>query len=318
MYWLEILHCSYHRQLYTDQNPLSNIAHGDFIELVFRLAVRPDRPEIDEFPKLTDPLWDLAEKCWLQDPKSRPTAEKLHDMIMDIITSAQSGAGTGKKEEEPQQDPELIQLKQTLLDQGRTLGEDHPDTLRTMSALVRTYIRLRQLPEAEDLALRAIEKQSRVLGDNDPTTAQTLAHLATTYNLQKNWKKAEELGVVAVARTQKVLGENNRTTVGTLINLAIAYRRQTNWKKAEELGVVAIDKANKVFGEKDADTLLITAHLADTYVSLGYFQKAEDLLIALLKKRKEVQGEEPAHPNPTSTVSADDGLGRDILRLDSA
>ncbi|KAJ7907038.1 kinase-like domain-containing protein, partial [Mycena leptocephala] len=58
-------------ELYSDETPLVNIAHTDFIELVFRLGVRPDRPEIEDVPRLTDSLWTLAEKCWLQDPKTR-------------------------------------------------------------------------------------------------------------------------------------------------------------------------------------------------------------------------------------------------------
>ncbi|KAJ7907055.1 kinase-like protein, partial [Mycena leptocephala] len=64
-------------ELYSDETPLFNIAHTDFFELVFWLGVRPDRPEIEDVPKLTDSLWALAEKCWLQDAKARPTAGQI-------------------------------------------------------------------------------------------------------------------------------------------------------------------------------------------------------------------------------------------------
>ncbi|KAJ7788170.1 kinase-like protein, partial [Mycena leptocephala] len=63
--------------LYTGNNPLSGIAHTDFIELVFRLGVRPERPDNDDIPKLSDALWTLAEQCWLQDPKARPSAGQI-------------------------------------------------------------------------------------------------------------------------------------------------------------------------------------------------------------------------------------------------
>ncbi|KAJ7920241.1 kinase-like protein, partial [Mycena leptocephala] len=68
-------------ELYSGETPLVNIVHTDFIELVFQLGVRPDRPEIEDVPKLTDPLWNLAEKCWLQDPKARPTAGQIHALV---------------------------------------------------------------------------------------------------------------------------------------------------------------------------------------------------------------------------------------------
>ncbi|KAJ7496386.1 kinase-like protein, partial [Mycena latifolia] len=60
--------------LYTDETPLASVAHTDFIEVVFRLGVRPARPDIDDVPKLTDQLWTLAELCWLHNAKARPTA----------------------------------------------------------------------------------------------------------------------------------------------------------------------------------------------------------------------------------------------------
>ncbi|KAJ7270812.1 kinase-like protein, partial [Mycena rebaudengoi] len=69
-------------ELYTDENPFSNVAYGDFLELVFRRGMRPDRPDDDECPKLNDALWELAERCWVQDPKARPTAPEIHDKIM--------------------------------------------------------------------------------------------------------------------------------------------------------------------------------------------------------------------------------------------
>ncbi|KAJ7854764.1 kinase-like protein, partial [Mycena leptocephala] len=59
-------------ELYTDESPLAGIAHTDFIELVFRLGVRPERPDVDEVPRLTDPLWNLAEQCWIHKAKERP------------------------------------------------------------------------------------------------------------------------------------------------------------------------------------------------------------------------------------------------------
>jgi hypothetical protein len=72
--------------LYSHEIPLVNVAHTDFIELVFRLGVRPDRPEIEDVPKLTDSLWTLAENCWFQDPKARPTTGQIHALLVEIIS----------------------------------------------------------------------------------------------------------------------------------------------------------------------------------------------------------------------------------------
>ncbi|KAJ7190042.1 kinase-like protein, partial [Mycena pura] len=61
-------------EAYTDEIPLSTIPYNDFIELVFKFDVRPQRPEENECPRLSDGIWDLAEQCWDKDPKARPSA----------------------------------------------------------------------------------------------------------------------------------------------------------------------------------------------------------------------------------------------------
>ncbi|KAJ7875054.1 kinase-like domain-containing protein, partial [Mycena leptocephala] len=68
-------------ELYTDEIPLTTVPCGDFIELVFRIGVRPERPEEKECPWLNDGIWDLAERCWNKDAKARPTARQIHDTV---------------------------------------------------------------------------------------------------------------------------------------------------------------------------------------------------------------------------------------------
>ncbi|KAJ6559779.1 kinase-like domain-containing protein, partial [Mycena capillaripes] len=66
-------------ELHTDENPMSQVAYWDFVEVVFRLNVRPERPEPDDCPKLIDTVWALAESCWVKDPKLRPTSQDIHN-----------------------------------------------------------------------------------------------------------------------------------------------------------------------------------------------------------------------------------------------
>lgn len=46
--------------------------------------IRPERPDEEEAPELSGELWSLAELCWGQDPKKRPTAEDVHEILMRI------------------------------------------------------------------------------------------------------------------------------------------------------------------------------------------------------------------------------------------
>jgi len=66
---------------------MPTIPYADFIELVFKFDVEPDRPEEDECPRMSDGIWDLAEQCWNKDPKARPTARQIHDTIQLLMMS---------------------------------------------------------------------------------------------------------------------------------------------------------------------------------------------------------------------------------------
>lgn len=76
---------AYSGQVYTDSVPLGNVFYADFIELVVRLDIRPERPDDEEAPTLSDAIWEVAEKCWVKDPKQRPTASALCDIVSSLF-----------------------------------------------------------------------------------------------------------------------------------------------------------------------------------------------------------------------------------------
>jgi hypothetical protein len=81
---------------------MSTIPFGDFIELVFKLGVRPDRPDEDEGRQMSDDIWALAERCWAKDPKARPTATQIHDTINIILRDIHDSTDVRAHAEVPQ------------------------------------------------------------------------------------------------------------------------------------------------------------------------------------------------------------------------
>ena len=62
----------------------------DFIELVAKRDIRPDRPDDEDAPQLSDAIWELAKKCWVKDPKQRPTASVVCDLLSHLCDGAAS------------------------------------------------------------------------------------------------------------------------------------------------------------------------------------------------------------------------------------
>jgi WD40 repeat protein len=53
----------------------------EFIQLVVREDVRPERPDDEDAPYLSDAIWELATKCWMKEPKHRPTISTVCDSL---------------------------------------------------------------------------------------------------------------------------------------------------------------------------------------------------------------------------------------------
>lgn len=89
--------------------------------------------------------------------------------------------------------------KQTLEFQKHRLGDEHPDTLRSMSYLAYSYSKIGRDQEALQLMEQSLEIQKRVLGDEHCDTLWSMNILANSY--LKLDRIQETLGL-----TQLVLG----------------------------------------------------------------------------------------------------------------
>lgn len=96
---ISLLH--YLVQIYTNEDPLrivKYVSDAEFVILVSEQNLRPERPDEENAPGLTDRIWQLAEQCWMQDPKDRPKARLICDTIEGVInsSSASSPLSAGK------------------------------------------------------------------------------------------------------------------------------------------------------------------------------------------------------------------------------
>jgi len=53
--------------------------------LVVQRNVRPERPDDEDAPQLSDAVWELAEACWVKDPKERPTATAVCTTLSHLL-----------------------------------------------------------------------------------------------------------------------------------------------------------------------------------------------------------------------------------------
>ena len=81
--------------------------------------------------------------------------------------------------------------KQTLELRKRVLGDEHPDTLRSMNNLARFYSKLGQHQEAMQLDKQTVEAQQRILGPAHPSTLSSARKLARISASEQTSQKNE-------------------------------------------------------------------------------------------------------------------------------
>ncbi len=73
--------------------------------------------------------------------------------------------------------------EQVLVERERILGDEHPDTLRTRSALATSYRLAGQIDEAIQLGERVVGQLNRLHGPRHANTLRTRSYLADSYRL---------------------------------------------------------------------------------------------------------------------------------------
>ncbi|KAJ7089048.1 kinase-like domain-containing protein [Mycena crocata] len=320
-------------ELYTDDIPLATVAYGDFIELVVRSSVRPQRPGSDECPRMDDALWHLAERCWLGDPSSRPSATRVYDTISQIISAPPQPRTIYSVVEERDSHPNLSELAGTtniksvsrpkscdgttsvatddlqqrkesqaalLRKLQRTLGNNDPDTLAAMHDLACTYYQLGRPESAEELQIEVMNRRKKILGPDHSDTLTAMHNLTFTYRRLQRLPEALALGVAVTEKRKHILGAEHPNTLGAMHNLALTYYDLRSLREAAELQEFVLNQQKRVLGREHPDTLTTMYNLAQTYHDLGRFRDAEDVLVSVYERRKRVLGK--GHPSTLLTM----------------
>ena len=193
------------------------------------------------------------------------------------------------------------QLERALDLYRRTLGEENPKTLSTMSRLGRTAWLQAEYQEAGALLSRAVTVQQRVLGTDNPDTLYSMNNLANVYRAQGRNAEAEALYRQTLLLRRRVLGLEHPDTLSSTNNLANVYWSQGRYAEAETLYRQAMTTQSRVLGPEHPDTLLSMGNLADTVAKQGKYAEAETLFTQVVLTSRRVMGRE--HPRTLDFLS---------------
>jgi non-specific serine/threonine protein kinase/serine/threonine-protein kinase len=174
----------------------------------------------------------------------------------------------------------------------KVLGEEDPETLKSMEDLAALYMSQGKLPQAEEQFNHVLKIEQRVVGKDNPKTLDTSFELANVYKYKGDTERAEALFTEVLEKERRVLGPEHERTLETASLLASVYQLRKESANAESLMTQTLDTQRRVLGEDHPDTLLTAQNLATLYWGEGKYAQAEPILTRSLEAQRRQLGDE--------------------------
>jgi serine/threonine protein kinase/tetratricopeptide (TPR) repeat protein len=183
----------------------------------------------------------------------------------------------------------------------RLLGEEHPETLTSLShagTLLKTQGRQ---TEAEPYYRKMLEGRRRVLGDDHPDTLTAISNMGFLFHAQGRLDEAEVYHREALERRRLVLGDDHPGTLTSLNEMGTLLRSQG---KSAEAGVYyrqALEARRRVLGDDHPNTLISINNMGFLLQTQRKFAEAEPYYREALERRRRVLGDD--HPDTLRSIS---------------
>jgi serine/threonine protein kinase/tetratricopeptide (TPR) repeat protein len=180
----------------------------------------------------------------------------------------------------------------------RELGDDHPDTLTSISYLGYVLWVQGSLAEAESCYREALEGRRRVLGDEHPATLSSINDMGELL-VDRRPDEAEPYYREALEGRRRVLGDDDPDTLTSIHNIGYLLWRQGKPADAEEYYREALEGERRVLG----NTSLTTVHNMGLVLrDLGRLADAERYFREVLEKSRPIWGDD--NPDLLPTIHA--------------
>ena len=215
---------------------------------------------------------------------------------------------------------EGLQLTEQVVEaRKRTLGEEHPHTLRSMQSLANRYSEAGRGQEGLQLTEQVVEARKRTLGEKHPHTLRSMYNLAIRYSEAGRGQEGLQLTEQVVEARKRTLGEEHPDTLGSMQCLANRYSEAGRGQEGLQLTEQVVEATKRTLGEEHPDTLCSMHNLAISYSEAGRGQEGLQLTEQVVEARKRTLGEE--HPDTLCSMQSlansysDAGRGQEGLQL---
>ena len=160
----------------------------------------------------------------------------------------------------------------------RELGDEHPDTLRSMFSTAMLLTAKGRWAQAEPYARRVLDSRRRLFGEQDLQTVLSKKLMAEVLQRQGRLVEAEAYRRETMEGCRRLLGEDDPQTLDAVLKLGQVLRWQDRLDEAEVYIERAVAGLRRVRGENDAQTLKTVGIMGMLRVAQGRLPEAEPIL----------------------------------------
>jgi serine/threonine-protein kinase len=195
---------------------------------------------------------------------------------------------------------EAEKVQRDVLQQRRaTLGENHPQVLRTMNRLGHLLDRKGAYAEAELMLRTALASYNRILPPDYPDRLAGLNNLGHLLQQMHRLSEAEPLYHEAIDLGRRKLGEHSDVALWQS-NLASVLAEKGEFAAAERLFIPSLALCRSKLGPGSVREAYMLSGMGVMYTRAGKYAEAESSLEQALSIRRQTIG--PNHPDTADTL----------------
>ena len=202
-------------------------------------------------------------------------------------------------------------LRTALEIRRQTLGDNHPDTLRSALALGDLLAEAGRGEAAEPLIKSAYEGMRQAYGKVDPRTLSCAAMLASVLSDQGHYSKSESIFDDTLEAQRATLGAEHRDTLATMWRWSVSCLSQWKMTEGEALAQELHEIATRTLSADDSLNILSKPLMGWWYLARFEYDRAEGVFRPGLEQCRRILGDR--HPVTYMTMH---GLARSLQGAD--
>jgi serine/threonine protein kinase len=192
-------------------------------------------------------------------------------------------------------------LRQSVDTKRAAFGPEHPETLKSSTALADVLDQEGQNAEAQKLARKTFNSSHRILGPRHPDTLKSMGTLAAVLEEGGQYAESEKLSREVLETAQSVFGPDHPDTVKYRHTLATVLNSVARFGEAEKLLRQNLEIDQRTLGSDHPVTLHAMNAVAVTLADAGRPAEAEKIQADMLDSQRRVLG--PEHPDTLGSMS---------------